>query len=170
MVTVTQEQLIQGLKTIKGATIVTLNCKTIPEMRKTDNPFWGNVFKFAVVNGLVNWIYENAVNRQRLRENLEPDFQAFPRKWGQRIRGTPFVIHKEELYLELKRQNVLEEEYRDREGNIISKVDLIGYFKAEGEGRQGVANKVILRDYKVDNIKSLVWRGEEYKVTDFELY
>ncbi|NOJ99736.1 hypothetical protein HMI51_43575, partial [Corallococcus coralloides] len=68
-------------------------------------PLHGRVKKISRVNGQINWVYENAVNNQRGRENQPLDatgniesFIAEARRWGSRLhvdnRLLPFVAHK----------------------------------------------------------------------------
>jgi hypothetical protein len=103
----TLEEFKSALLERKGTTFVTIVAETDPKLRKRGNPYAGRVTKRSRVNGAIGWIYGNGVNRQRIREGLDPDFEAFPRKWGERIKGTPFVEHKGNTYLELKVERVL---------------------------------------------------------------
>jgi hypothetical protein len=53
----------------KGAQFVTLNTTTIPKLiGGKKNQYTGRIEKKSVVNGMVNWDYTNAVNKQRMRE------------------------------------------------------------------------------------------------------
>lgn len=53
----------------RGAQFVTMNTKTIPELiGGKSNKHHNRIEKCSVVNGVVNWSYENAVNAQRERE------------------------------------------------------------------------------------------------------
>ena len=118
MATMTRSDLVEKMKGRKGAFFVTIVAETDPRLLKTDNPYVGTT-KISRVNGLLNWIYENAVNNQRFRENQPLDnngeveqFTALPRKWGVRVKRedgtvTPLVEHKEKQYLELKVQQAL---------------------------------------------------------------
>ena len=85
------------------ATIVTVLTTTKTKLNKGTgrnqppaHAFYDKTEKHAKVNGMINWTYENSVNNQRAREH-EGDiadlehFEALPRKWGVRVKGTPFV-------------------------------------------------------------------------------
>jgi len=159
MLTVTE--LRAALLGIKGAMIITIEAETLPQMRKTDNPYLGTR-KVSAVNGVINWVYEIAVNNQRLREDKEADFTAFPRKWGKRIKGTPLVEHKGQYYLEMKVQSA-KAHYVQGDAEIAVS-ELIPYFYERSKSRQGVEKEVILRDYALENIKGIRWGGELVKV------
>jgi hypothetical protein len=159
---ITLEEFRTGLLGMKGSTIVTLHTETIPAMKKTDNPYVGMV-KASKVNGIINWGYELAVNRQRLREGLETDFSAYPRKWGQRVKGTPLVEHKGNHYLEVKVQAATCSYFV---GMVeVNHADVSPWLRPASPHRQGVDKEVILRDYALENIKSVTWGGETYQIS-----
>ena len=156
----TLSELKSALLERKGTTFVTIVAETDPKLRKRGNPYAGRVTKRSRVNGAIGWIYGNGVNRQRVREGLEPDFTAHPRKWGERIKGTPFVEHKGNTYLELKVERVLGTEYL-LDGKTIDRSLIEEWLpkrKPEGE-RQQVESPVILRDYNLANIKAIAFDG-----------
>lgn len=163
---INRDEMERLFGTRRGANIVTLYTKTKPDMLLRGNPY-REAQKWAIVNGVINWIYETSVNRQRIREGKEPDFQAFPRKWGYRIRGTPFVRHRDNLYLELKRQAILDCEYREPDGSLIETNHIEPFLKPQDEtSRQGVDNLIILRDYRLDHIFGFNMDGDRYVVVD----
>lgn len=70
MITVDAPGLQDLVSTRKGAQIVTITSRTIPTLTGgMSNPLHGRIEKISVVNGIVNWSYENAVNNQRMRES-----------------------------------------------------------------------------------------------------
>jgi hypothetical protein len=150
-------QFRDNLLAVKGAAIVTIHTETVPAMRKTDNPYVG-VVKKSAVNGIINWVYESCVNRQRVREGMEADFSAFPRKWGQRIKGTPLVEHKGQHYLEMKVQSAQARYFLGT--REVTHEEIKPYLRAASPSRQGVEKEVILRDYALENIKAVVYGGE----------
>lgn len=153
-------ELKAALASRKGTSFVTIVALTDPRMRKRGNPYIERVLKRSTVNGAIGWIYQNSVNRERARENLEPDFEAFPRKWGQRIKGTPFVEHKGKTYLELKVERAISTEYL-LDGEVVDKSVIEEWLpkrKPEGE-RQEVDRPIILRDYDLANIKAITFDG-----------
>ena len=162
MQTLTIQQLYTLLKTRKGAFPVTLKTLTNPAV-KAECPV-SQLSKTTVVNGMGNFLYEVSVNRQRIREDSQPDFSAFPRVWGVRMTGTPLVEYKGQLYLELKVQRKLEERYFSA-GQPIGLDAIEPYLRKKNEGeRQGVNAPVVLRDYRLDHILAMRLGGEEYQV------
>lgn len=161
----TLAELESALAETVGASFVTITAEVDPRMRKTGNPYVGRVVKRSRVNGVINWSYESSVNRERCREDGDPDFEAHPRKWGLRVKGSPFVKHNGKTYLEMKVQRVMETEYL-LDGEKISK-SLIEKFlpkpKAEG-ARQDVEKPVILRDYNLDTIRAIKFSGADFKI------
>jgi hypothetical protein len=155
-------ELRDNLMQMKGAVICTVNAETTPKMRKTDNPYV-DVVKVSSVNGIINWIYEDAVNKQRSREELEPNFTAFPRKWGNRIKGSPLVEHNGNYYLEMKVQSAQAQYILGNEEIAVS--ELIPYFYDRSKSRQGVEKEVVLRDYALENIKSIKYAGQLIEIS-----
>ena len=84
-------ELVDVLTALRTASVVTITSRTEPRLAARHpisgipNPFKGNIVKVSRTNGIVNWSYANSVNNQRVREDLTPDFQALPRRWGTRL-------------------------------------------------------------------------------------
>ena len=171
MITLSRENLINILRNQVGATFVTIVARTSPKMY-AKNPFATagiEVIKVSSVNGTINFVYENAVNNQRSREDLDMDFQAFPRKWGQRLfdgnRCLPLVEHKGEYYLELKIQKSLGYHYENAATGEIIDTELVNpHLYQPGPSRQGVEREIILRDYKIANVMTIKLHGNEYSL------
>ncbi len=70
------QQLAAILTNHKGCTAVSIITCTQPKMRKTNNSFYGRVTRLASRSGMVGVSYENAVNNQRGREDIEEYFSA----------------------------------------------------------------------------------------------
>lgn len=175
MATMTKADLVSTLLTRKGAFFATIVAETDPRMRKTGNPYVG-AMKLSRVNGLFNWIYGNAVNRQRVRENQPVDaageveyFEPAPRKWGTRLRRadgtvTPLVEHKGQHYIEVKVERSLGYEYR-KDGTVIDPKAVEAFLPERKEGaRQEVDNPVILRDYAIESIRQITLDGIVYEI------
>lgn len=169
---VTPEELKDLLMSRKGANFVSFESETDARLRKTGNPF-GEVRKTSKVNGMINWVYANAVNRQRSREGQPvgedgevEHFEPKPRKWGTRIKGTPFVENNGKLYVEIKVERTLSKPtYRDADGNVLTAEQVAPFLpKRKKNARQGVDKEVILRDYSMDNIRRIKVNGETFVV------
>jgi hypothetical protein len=166
---ITRAELISILEVRcrSGAFAVTLETRTVPTMRKTGNPYAGDCFKLATINVFLNTIYGNAVNRQRVREGAVADFEAQPRKWGERIAGTCFVQHKGALYVEAKLERRIACSYETAAGQPISAESLAPFLpdRADAGEAHGVERAIILCDYKVENIVGVTLCGQHYSVT-----
>lgn len=158
--TVSLGEFIMTLETARGARPVTFTATTDARLRS--NPF-GQVNKRSRVNGMVNWNYQNSVNRQRAREDSTPDFEASPRKWGRRIPKSPFVIHKGQLYMEVKVERSLNHQYVATDGQPLSDTDVAPFLPKRNSNKrhQGVEREVILRDYRVDHLDAITIDGEQ---------
>lgn len=175
MSTLSKSELVSTLFEIRGSKLTTIVSETDPRLKKTGNPF-ARAIKIARVNGCINWIYQNAVNNQRYRENQPTDedgniehFTAEPRKWGVRIHRTdgsvtPLVEHKGQYYLELKVQRSLGYEYR-LDDDVIDQTLIEPFLPRKTEGaRQKLAKPVILRDYSINSIRQITMDGIVYEI------
>ena len=166
---VTAESIIDLLSAINGPRFVTLTTKTEPAM-VAGNPFGkGNIRKVSRVNGIVNWDYGRSVQNQQEREGQGKTFQAEPRKWGTRLQGLPFVAHTGKdgvfhLYLELKVEKSLEYHYEDLNGQTIPNDDVTPWLRPAGKSRQTTEKKVLLRDYRMDRIIGIAYKGTTYVI------
>ena len=164
MIQITVQQFIDMVLSRAGAQIVTIITATEPKLKKT-NPF-GIITKKSVINGIINFNYTNAVNRQRNREGNEQEFTAATRSWGQKVAGTPFVEHNGQYYLTIKVEKTEKPEFVDPNGNTVNVEDLQQHFYASSRssGRQMVADAVITRDFKLSNVTAIKMNGEQYMI------
>lgn len=161
MKAITEAELLALLGEIKGATFATLVTATDPKLLKTGNTL-GPVRKISRVNVTLGFQYENAVNRQRLREGSEPDFEADTRQWGKKI-SPMFVAHLGKIYLETKVEKTLGHSFHDAEGKEIDP-KLVEPFlpKRSKSTTQETEKEILVRDYALESIRSLSVKGEEY--------
>lgn len=158
---ITAQQFVNKILERPGAIILTFTSTTEPKLKKT----WTGpkVYKQSTVNGIVNYNYQDAVNRQRVREGLSADFVSEPRTWGERVSGTPFILHNGQVYFTVKIQSTKQPVYVDAEGNTILVDELRPHFYAKSNSsRQGVEDEVVTRDYALGNITSLTLNGIHY--------
>jgi len=155
---------------VKGVSFVTFESVTTPKLRK-GNPWGGSVTKVSHVNATIGYSYENAVNRQRVREDAPADFEAAPRAWGQLkvINGKPspyFVEHKGTDYFRVKIERVLTSPvYLDANNQVIPNEVVKPWLYASGSSsRQNVENEIIHREYKMENIRNIRINKEEYQL------
>lgn len=160
------KQLLQDKAGSKTA-IVTFAAKTIPPLRKKNNPYLGRVHKISKVNGIIGiWSYQNSVNRQRDKEGVEDFFVPIERRWGKRIPQSPFVEYQDKLYLEVRVNNSNFAYYLDNQLAPDSDVKLIESFIPEKNEslRQMVDSPIVLRDYEICNITHLQMGGDIFEV------
>lgn len=89
------------LRAVDRETVITLETETEPDMRKTDNPYFGRATKRSLFVGYLLMDYAAAVNQKRIDQGLPADFIPGPRPWGQRVGKSPLIEHKDVLYLEV---------------------------------------------------------------------
>ena len=163
MNTITRLELVSRMMESKGAKPVTIVAETTPKLvggAATLARFPG-LRKVSRVNGFIGWNYTNSVNNQRAREGNDETFVAHPRKWGERLQGTPLVSHKGEYYLELKVERSLGHRYFT-DTREVSHEEIAPYLSEKRESaRQETEKAIILRDYKVSNIVGMTIAREE---------
>jgi hypothetical protein len=162
---VTTAELLEIIRAIKGATFATITLSTEPKMRKTDNPFYGLVKKIATHNVCLNFIYENAVNRQRAREEKEKDFTAGQRVWGEH--ETAAIVWKNGVpYLQVKLEKTINTLYVSTVDNTpVDAAELATFLPEKSTNKsQGVDAPVLTISPKFENIVSAKIKGEEYIV------
>jgi hypothetical protein len=164
-------QFIQDLCNKKGATFLSFEAHTIPKMLKTDNPFFGQIYKVVIVNGVINHNYESNVNKARKKEGNTPDFVAKDRAWGERIGKTPLIAYKGEIYLSFRPLHTAPAKYYWNSGSPLTLVELEGLdgFLVNPEDpnvRQGISSPpgVLERDYNLKNIKKVRFSNKEVKI------
>ncbi len=157
MKNLTKTELVDLLSKIKGTTFVSIETTTVPKL-KSGNPF-SNLKKVSKVSGAIGFNYSNSINNALAKEGKEKDFEAKPRKWGEKVVGTPLVKHKDKFYLEMKAQNG-QSDYFNNQGRV-SKEDIKPWEYAK-KSRQGLENEVIIRDYDLNNITRIKINKEEY--------
>lgn len=145
---ISQNQLKDMLAALKGTTAISMVVETQKRL-----PGIGDVIKAAKVNAMIGFNFQNSVNNSLERDGQDSDFKSQTRKWGQRIQGTPLVKHKGNYYLESKVERILGAAYRDLNGKIL-----------EGIKEEPSDQRVTLRDFKLDSIRILKFKGEEYEV------
>jgi hypothetical protein len=167
---ITRQRLINMFAAMRGAKMCTIITNTEPRMRKTNNPYAGLVTKRCRMNITVGFIYTNSVNKARGKEGNDQPFVASERKWGQKVPGTPFVMHNGAMYVEAKPNagKPQVEYFHKVSGEVILKETLSQWLQEPSSNaeHQGVSeeNEVIVRTYSINNITDLIYGGKHYKV------
>lgn len=189
MLTMTRSELVDRLKSKRGAFFTTLTTRTkVTEMRKkkklddgtvVPNPL-GEVQKIAVVNVGCNEDYEAAVRRRRQKEGQPVDsngdvevFYSMPLPWGQWVvrddgKRTPIIEHKGKLYVRTHIRHSVGYEYRDANDNPVP-ADVVHDFmpKKEEGARQEVDEPIVCRTYSLDSITQITTDGGlVYEITN----
>ena len=129
---------------------------------------FGNIIKRSKANVTFNFKYENSVNNARVKEGNTEYFTPKPRKWGEKIPNTCFVLHNNTLYAEVKFNNSPSEViYKLKTGEIID-IELLKPFITERNSKhQGLSEEkeIILRDIKISNIKEIIMDKEHYMIS-----
>ena len=155
---------------VNGATFVALDTVTEPRLKGgKSNPHKGRVTK--VMTGANVMVFQNKsingydamVKRRLEKEGKNPgDFKLSPRAWGHRIPNTPFVEHNGQLYLEVIFLSSGTVHY-ELDGVQVDPAEIQGLELTKQEGNQGgLSDKVIIRTFKVDNIKRVTINKEVY--------
>lgn len=183
--TIDTRSLANLLGSLRTSTIISIHARTIPDMRKTGNPWYGHVVKLAYLRAIIGASYESSVNRRREKEaalagRTSVDyFHAGERTWGKRVirkprrrqsqkdrQTAPLIRHKGKLYLNLQRQKMLHYEYRDTvTAAEIPAAEIEPWIRPRNEGRrQQLDNPVINRDYTLTNILQVRMLGKVYEI------
>ena len=166
---VNQNQLVNLLAGLTPNTPAKITTLTDPKLKKTGNPYnEGQIMKASVATVLLNYSYEKEVNRGRALEGKEFDFEAKPRKWGERFGNTPLITHNGQLYLSCKFLNTESTKYLN-EGTEIDKLSIEQWLPVSKSAadKQGLdeAHEIIVRDFKIASITEIEVNGETYKIS-----
>lgn len=159
------ENILQG---VQGCQPVSLDIVTDPRMTKTNNPYIGTM-KHNTINGLIGFNYTNSCNNQLAREGQEKDFEAQPRKWGER-KGK-LVYHtkdnEEKIYVEVKVQSASEPVFMFN-GQEISKALIEHYLPKHKKPstQDKIEKEIVVRDVSFDSIKAIRVDGTEYEIAE----
>lgn len=164
---ITTEQAIEMIRNnVRGTMMLSITALTEPKMRKTGNPFDGNVFKVCDMTGAVGFDYEKSVNRQDVREGGDGTREAKPRAWGVLTEDRLFVQHNGKTYLQMKVESATDPIYLTKSGNEIS-VEALKPFMPTRSGsstQDGIKKEVVVRDISFDNITAMRFMGTEYAI------
>lgn len=150
---------------VSGASFVGLDTETpVPLTGGRKNPMQNRVTKrtlganvMVFQNKRANG-YKNMVSRRLLQEGIVEEFNLSPRQWGKRIENTPFIEHVKDgevrHYLEVIFLNSGNSQYF-LDGKTIDKKDIVGLQEKKESEQGGLGNKVIVRTFSLDNLKSV---------------
>lgn len=153
---------------VKGCTFIGFDTETTVKLTGgKKNSLQGKVTKRTF--GLTGMVfsdkessgYENKVNRELAKLGITDTFKAGSSRWGTHILGTPFVEHKDNMYLQVILTGSSKETKYYVEG-IETSIDEI-----EGLPKQRPSkNNVNCKRYNINNIKKLRYNKREYTFYD----
>lgn len=171
VVTVSEVMRIIREKTV-GASMVTVELDSPMDgkgkMRTKGNPYAGKgVVKRETLNGVIGYIYENAVNRVADKEGKE-EREAKIHPWGDMDEKHLFRIHRKngKPYLSMKVERVSVHGFFLPDGTQIADEDIRPFIpeKTKSSTQADLEAEVIARDYGMENITSIRAWGEVYVI------
>ncbi len=163
---ITKGRLAKILLSITGAMPATILVETEVKMNKTNNPYFGEVTKLMEANVFINFNYQNSVNRARVKEGKAADFVAQPRKWGQKVPNTPLILHNGAYYLEARFLGSNRTKTAVfHKGRLLDPAKISSFVAVKSESKtQDLEKEVVMRDFKLENIKEITLNGIHYIV------
>jgi len=173
-----QAELVEILLGIRGAKVISFTANTeVSKMRKTGNPFDGQIHKHAKVVGMVNFHYAEGVLRRLEKEGKSADDFRQGESWHRPVLSaddklTPLCHHKDDenkLYLRFMLQGNVESELRwnhDNSALTDSQNDAVKAFipTSKPYANQGLENPLKFLVYGLDTIKTASIDGEKYMI------
>lgn len=170
-VEVTKDQLLEILKGIDSSQFVNVVTVTEPKMRKTNNPYFGKVFKRTKRNYLVGNDYEKRVQNNEKKEGLEGNFQTEYSRVGEHIsKCVLFNESKNTYYFQVETFEEVkptDTEFFLDDGEIIDQTLLMDFLQFSSSSKKQVQDrKVTVQCPKVDNIKEITIQETKYRVVE----
>jgi len=154
--------LLEILKAQKRGTFANFHIETVPDMRKTENPFFGKVMKITTGNILIGGNYNKRVENETGIEG----FQSEKCKVGEHIGDGNCVLYNENKgrhYLQYEWfEEVRPKSEYEFEGNPIEKELFRSYMGTYTPNKYGVLTQSV----NVNNIKSITFNHTKYTVID----
>ena len=175
---VTYAQMIEVMTTIDHAQPIGIVTTTVPQMRKTSNPFFGRIMKLTDSHVFTNCNYRAMVDRRREKAGLEPGFVPSQRiiDYVRRTvngKTTPVLDYTTKagaanVYLEVNFMQNLKTTSRYVLDGVtdIQKAEFQEFLQGGGSSaaHQGLSqdDEVIIRTYNIRNIVELRYAGTDY--------
>ena len=151
----------------KGAQPISLVTETLPKVKKETKQMFGIIKKHSYFNAFFGTNYEAAVNRKRVKEDKEPDFQAETPVWMTKINNV-CGHHKSDVskrYVIYSEPKPLKKLYFDIALNIVQEKDIVFYASGKPQ-KQGLDKPMKYRTVKLENVKTCTMQGKKYVLTD----
>lgn len=182
MRTISPVRMVGMFAGLTGARIFGVSLRTIPEMNKTNNPFFGKAEKLTDLTCIVGADYTSVMNRERDRLGIVERFDPKPRQWGKHIGDTPLIEHNGSLYIEIIGIRA-KSRYVDLNGNAIDKDKIDPYLRKQkpreivinpaddkadceltSDDVQSYITNVVYRTPKIESVESIRFGGEEFRI------
>lgn len=164
---ITHIQLILLLSTINKSTFINMVTRTKVRMRKTNNPYFDQVFKVRSGNYLVGNDYEKRVNTNLEKEGQDSDFVASKNNVGDHV--TTALLYNDrtkKYYLQYERfdNSPIETVYHYK-GLPIDKVHFERFIQGSNNyENQGLDKTVKVMSVTTTNILMITVNGTKYHV------
>ncbi len=166
-----EAELVAKLSDQRGATILTFTAKTDARLKKTGNPY-GQVYKIARVNGLVNFHYDNGVLRRLEKEGKSPEDFRKGDSWHVAVltddgKLTPFSVHPKtgEFYIRFLHVATLQTIYVTEDGKELTADEVAPFLPKKSEYKnQGLEDPLVFLTYKLAGIQEIVLEGETFSI------
>jgi len=171
---ITQSEMVELIRdSVKGTTFVSIDISTDPRMNKggtrgnARNPYVGKVRKLNTLTGMIGFDYQSSVNRLASKEDKE-DRQAKSRSWGTLTSDRLFVKHDGGIHsIQMKVESSGDPRFIITEtGETIAKPALEPWLpkKRKSSTQSDLEGEVVVRDVKIENVKSMRFKGETYTI------
>jgi hypothetical protein len=162
------QQLVELFKEVINPTFVHVQLFTEVGMNKTNNPFYGLIFKSSKRNYLVGSNYENRVRVNEGKEGFDADFVSEKPSGKTHVTKVVLVSDKDpnQFYVMLEMFDEVPPivEYF-MNGEPIEKIVFEGYLKPISQSAKQVQDKKVkVITPKIESIKSVSMNGIVYEV------
>ena len=167
IIKVTENEMLQILLSVDKPTFTNIKSRTIPKMRKTNNPYFEKVFKVSQGNYFIGGSYEDMVNKRMEQEGIEPTFESKECSVGSHV--SKCVQHNERLnrhyvqYFTFETSNI--KSTFEFEGNPIEKQLFESYIGQKSEtSRQPQEKKHDPKSLGLSSILEMSLNGNRYVI------
>lgn len=149
----TSTSLRNYLLTNHNERLLSVEVRNPVKLKKKGHTF-GEIYKTQVLLLLVNKSYTDAVNEQRLKEEVHAEFEA-KKTWGTQL-APSLIIHEGKEYIQGILKGYESSATYECDGQPILKSEFEKFMVSSGGGnaRQGVKNEIQVRKINLENVVS----------------
>lgn len=178
MKSLTHSQLTAMLAGMPGTIFASIIAQTDARLKKTDNPLNLPVFKQSIVSVTIGANYQNAVNREAIRQDGTNSFQAgsLPKGRNWLVNGKVLISDDgKKLYLRTqhtpgqRKKSAKIIGYKDANGGPVTRQAIEPFLPAKYESAKqqnatGINETIRVNDYLFTSIRSIRLNGETYRI------